>query len=221
MIRGARLPPPLGLICVHHLPIIPPRPAPDDLTPGQNGLFPRSEPMDVAPGIRHHPRTRPTEPSTEAQDPAIMDAFVIRGGKPLKGRVQVSGAKNAALPVMAATLLTPGVHTLRNVPVLRDTITMGDVLQKLGARVELGPRLCKIDTTNITSVEAPYDLVRTMRASIYVLGPLLARYGNARVSLPGGCAWGPRPVNLHLEGLKAMSAALEIEHGYIVGREVK
>ena len=177
--------------------------------------------MDVAPGIRHHPRTRPTESSPETQDPAIMDAFVIRGGKPLKGRVQISGAKNAALPVMAATLLSPGVHTLRNVPVLRDTITMGEVLQKLGARVELGPRLCKIDTTNITSVEAPYDLVRTMRASIYVLGPLLARFGNARVSLPGGCAWGPRPVNLHLEGLKAMGAALEIEHGYSVGREVK
>jgi hypothetical protein len=81
--------------------------------------------MDVAPGIRHHPRTRPTESSPETQDPAIMDAFVIRGGKPLKGRVQISGAKNAALPVMAATLLSPGVHTLRNVPVLRDTITMG------------------------------------------------------------------------------------------------
>ena len=177
--------------------------------------------MDAAPGTRHHTRTRPPETPPEATDPAIMDALVIRGGKPLQGRVLISGAKNAALPVMAATLLTPGVHTLRNVPLLRDTRTMADVLEKLGARIELGARACRIDTTNITSVEAPYDLVRTMRASIYVLGPLLARYGNARVSLPGGCAWGPRPVNLHLEGLKAMGAALEIDHGYIVGREVR
>src|SRR5438093_8003622 len=152
--------------------------------------------MDVAPGTRHHPRTRPPEPSPETQDPAIMDAFVIRGGKPLTGRVKISGAKNAALPVMAATLLAPGVHTLRNVPLLRDTRTMAEVLEKLGARVELGAKACRIDTTNITSVEAPYDLVRTMRASIYVLGPLLARYGHARLSLPGRCAWGPRPVNL-------------------------
>jgi UDP-N-acetylglucosamine 1-carboxyvinyltransferase len=150
-----------------------------------------------------------------------MDALVIRGGRPLQGRVEISGAKNAALPMMAATLLTPGVHTLRNVPMLRDTRTMAEVLEKLGARVEMRGRACKIDTSNITSVEAPYDLVRTMRASVYVLGPLLARFGNARVSLPGGCAWGPRPVNLHLEGLKAMGATLEIEHGYIVGREVK
>src|SRR5437867_7416207 len=177
--------------------------------------------MDAAPGTRHHSHTRPPETPPEATDPAIMDAFVIRGGKPLKGRVQVSGAKNAALPVMAATLLAPGVHTLRNVPLLRDTRTMADVLEKLGARVELGARACRIDTTNITSVEAPYDLVRTMRASIYVLGPLLARFGNARVSLPGGCAWGPRPVNLHLEGLGRMHAGLEIEHGYIVGKNVK
>jgi UDP-N-acetylglucosamine 1-carboxyvinyltransferase len=177
--------------------------------------------MDAAPGTRHHSRSRPPEPSPEATDPAIMDALVIRGGKPLKGRVQISGAKNAALPVMAATLLTPGVHTLRNVPALRDTRTMTEVLEKLGAKVEVRGRAMRVDTTNLTSVEAPYDLVRTMRASIYVLGPLLARYGNARVSLPGGCAWGPRPVNLHLEGLKAMGASLEIDHGYIVGREVK
>ncbi|HEY2954148.1 MAG TPA: UDP-N-acetylglucosamine 1-carboxyvinyltransferase [Candidatus Eisenbacteria bacterium] len=150
-----------------------------------------------------------------------MDALVIRGGKPLQGRVPISGAKNAALPMMAATLLTPGVHTLRNVPLLRDTRTMAEVLGKLGARVDLTERSCRIDTTNLTSVEAPYDLVRTMRASIYVLGPLLARFGKARVSLPGGCAWGPRPVNLHLEGLKALGAQLEIEHGYIVGHDVR
>jgi UDP-N-acetylglucosamine 1-carboxyvinyltransferase len=159
-----------------------------------------------------------TDTSTES---GLMDALVIQGGQRLSGRVEVSGAKNAALPVMAATLLAPGVHTLRNVPSLSDTRTMARVLETLGARVEFRGRACKIDTSNLTSLEAPYDLVRTMRASIYVLGPLLARFGAARVSLPGGCAWGPRPVNLHLEGLIAMGAALEIEHGYIVGKDVR
>jgi UDP-N-acetylglucosamine 1-carboxyvinyltransferase len=149
-----------------------------------------------------------------------MDALVIRGGRRLNGRVEISGAKNAALPVMAATLLSPGVHTLRNLPRLADTRTMTRVLEKLGARVEFGGGACRIDTSGVSRVEAPYDLVRTMRASIYVLGPLLARFGAAKVSLPGGCAWGPRPVNLHIDGLNAMNARLEIEHGYIVGREV-
>jgi UDP-N-acetylglucosamine 1-carboxyvinyltransferase len=158
---------------------------------------------------------------TDSTDQAIMDALIIRGGIKLTGRVEVSGAKNAALPVMAATLLAPGVHTLRNVPLLADTRTMANVLEQLGARVEFRGHACKIDTSRISSFEAPYDLVRTMRASIYVLGPLLARFGTARVSLPGGCAWGPRPVNLHIEGLNAMGAALDIEHGYITGREVK
>jgi UDP-N-acetylglucosamine 1-carboxyvinyltransferase len=150
-----------------------------------------------------------------------MDALVIQGGRPLNGRVAVSGAKNAALPVMAATLLAPGQHLLRNVPSLADTRTMARVLEKLGARVEFTDHTCRIDTANVTSVEAPYDLVRTMRASVYVLGPLLARFGAARVSLPGGCAWGPRPVNLHIEGLDAMGARLDIDHGYIVGKDVK
>lgn len=150
-----------------------------------------------------------------------MDALIIRGGRKLSGRVEISGAKNAALPVMAATLLAPGVHTIRNVPLLSDTRTMAKVLEVLGARVEFRGHACKIDTSNVTAVEAPYDLVRTMRASIYVLGPLLARFGSARVSLPGGCAWGPRPVNLHLEGLDAMNAGLTIDHGYIVGEKVK
>jgi UDP-N-acetylglucosamine 1-carboxyvinyltransferase len=113
------------------------------------------------------------------------------------------------------------VHTLRNVPQLADTRTMAKVLEQLGARVEFRGHVCTIDTSNVHSVEAPYDLVRTMRASIYVLGPLLARLGAARVSLPGGCAWGPRPVNLHIEGLRALGADLQIEHGYIVGRDVK
>jgi len=150
-----------------------------------------------------------------------MDALVIHGGRKLSGRVPISGAKNAALPVMAAALLAPGVHRLRNVPRLSDTNTMAKVMEKLGARITFEGALCTIDTTHVGSVEAPYDLVRTMRASIYVLGPLLARFGAARVSLPGGCAWGPRPVNLHIEGLNALGAKLDIDHGYIVGRDVK
>jgi len=150
-----------------------------------------------------------------------MDKLRVRGGKPLEGTVRISGAKNAALPVMAATLLTPGVHRLRNVPRLRDTHTFARVLERLGAKVAFDANLLTIDTQGVNSVEAPYELVKTMRASIYVLAPLLARFGEARVSLPGGCAWGPRPVNLHLTGLQAMGAALEIEHGYIVGRDAR
>ncbi len=136
----------------------------------------------------HAALTDPAADRDAAESKTPMDALVIRGGRPLSGRVEISGAKNAALPLMAATLLAPGVHTLRNLPLLADTGTMARVLEILGARVEFRGHACKIDTSNITSVEAPYDLVRTMRASIYVLGPLLARFGNARVSLPGGCA---------------------------------
>ncbi len=150
-----------------------------------------------------------------------MDKLLITGGRPLEGAVPISGAKNAALPIMAATLLAPGVHTLRNVPRLRDTRTFARVLELLGAKVAFDGNLCTIDSRGVNSIEAPYELVKTMRASIYVLAPLLARFGAAKVSLPGGCAWGPRPVNLHLAGLQAMGAALDIEHGYIVGRDVK
>ena len=150
-----------------------------------------------------------------------MDKLVIQGGRPLAGAVRISGSKNAALPVMAATLLVPGVHRLRNVPRLRDTQTFARVLELLGAKIGFDGNLLTIDTSGVNSVEAPYELVKTMRASIYVLGPLLARFGRAKVSLPGGCAWGPRPVNLHLAGLAAMGAALAIEHGYIVGNGVK
>jgi UDP-N-acetylglucosamine 1-carboxyvinyltransferase len=177
--------------------------------------------MDAAIRTSHDPSAANPDPNREATEPTTMDALVIRGGRRLAGRVEISGAKNAALPLMAATLLTPGVHTLRNVPLLRDTRTMASVLEKLGGRVEFRGRACKIDTSNVDSVEAPYDLVRTMRASVYVLGPLLARFGAARVSLPGGCAWGPRPVNLHIDGLKGLGAQLEIDHGYIVGRDVR
>ena len=150
-----------------------------------------------------------------------MDKLLIRGGRVLEGSVRISGSKNAALPVMAATLLAPGVHVLRNVPRLRDTRTFAKVLETLGAAIAFDGDRMTVDTRAVNSFEAPYDLVKTMRASIYVLAPLLARFGEAKVSLPGGCAWGPRPVNLHLAGLHAMGAALEIEHGYIVGRGVK
>ena len=177
--------------------------------------------MDLGARTDDSPTLDHSTSTAELAEAKPLDALVIQGGRKLSGRVEVSGAKNAALPVMAATLLCPGVHTLRNVPLLADTRTMARVLEKLGARVEFRGHACKIDTSNVTSVEAPYDLVRTMRASIYVLGPLLARFGAARVSLPGGCAWGPRPVNLHLEGLEAMNAGLQIEHGYIVGKDVK
>jgi UDP-N-acetylglucosamine 1-carboxyvinyltransferase len=177
--------------------------------------------MDVGAATHAHFAPDAAAPTADATLTQPMDALIIQGGRPLEGRVRISGAKNAALPVMAATLLAPGQHTLRNVPSLADTRTMARVLEQLGARVEFHDHSCRIDTTHITSVEAPYDLVRTMRASIYVLGPLLARFGAARVSLPGGCAWGPRPVNLHLEGLDAMDAHLEIDHGYIVGKNAK
>jgi len=150
-----------------------------------------------------------------------VDKLRITGGRPLEGTVRISGAKNAALPVMAATLLASGVHRLRNVPRLRDTQTFCRVLETLGAVTSRDGDGLVIDTRGVSSFEAPYELVKTMRASIYVLAPLLARFGEARVSLPGGCAWGPRPVNLHLAGLQAMGANLEIEHGYIVGRDVR
>ncbi len=144
-----------------------------------------------------------------------MDKIVIHGGHPLKGAVQVSGAKNAALPLLFATLLAPGVHRLENVPALRDIDTAARLLEILGARVVRDGHRFEIDSTDIKSVEAPYDLVRTMRASVLVLGPLLARVGHARVSLPGGCAIGARPINLHLKGLEALGARIELDHGYV------
>src|SRR5688572_16289886 len=130
-----------------------------------------------------------------------MDALVIRGGRPLTGTVAASGAKNSALPLMAATILAPGEHVLEHVPRLADTRTMARVLEALGAKVRWDGTTMRIDSSVCSSVEAPYELVRTMRASVYVLGPLLARFCRARVSLPGGCAWGPRPVDLHLQAM--------------------
>ncbi len=144
-----------------------------------------------------------------------MDRFVIKGPCRLEGRVAVSGAKNAMLPLMAASMLTGGTCTLENVPDLRDTRTMMELLAGFGVVSTFSGGVLTIDTSRISSFEAPYELVRTMRASIYAFGPLVARFGAARVSMPGGCAWGPRPVDLHLKGLAALGAKLTIEHGYI------
>jgi UDP-N-acetylglucosamine 1-carboxyvinyltransferase len=144
-----------------------------------------------------------------------MDSFVIDGPVRLHGAVEVSGAKNAVLPVMTAALLSEGVSTIERVPHLRDTETMAHLLRVLGARVEHARGTMQIDTRGYDYCEAPYELVKTMRASVYALGPLLARKGKARVSLPGGCAWGPRPVDLHLMGMEKLGARIEIEHGYI------
>lgn len=147
-----------------------------------------------------------------------MDKIIIHGGKRLKGEVRVSGAKNSALPLLFATLLAPGVHRVSNVPHLRDIDTAEKLLKILGARVDRENGTFAVDASSIKSVEAPYDLVRTMRASVLVLGPLLARCGHARVSLPGGCAIGARPINLHLKGLEALGAKIILDHGYVEAR---
>jgi UDP-N-acetylglucosamine 1-carboxyvinyltransferase len=144
-----------------------------------------------------------------------MDYIEIEGGVQLHGHVRVSGAKNAALPIIASLLLTTGETRLRNVPRVRDVVTFGQVLQALGAKIRTEGLELVIDTAGIDRFEAPYELVKTMRASFLVLGPLLARYGQGRVSLPGGCAIGARPVNLHLKGLEALGAHLELTEGYV------
>ncbi len=145
-----------------------------------------------------------------------MDRFLVPAmNKPLEGEVDVSGAKNAVLAVMAATLLADGISEITNVPHLRDTKTMSDVLRVIGCRIDGESHKLRIDTHGANHLEAPYELVKTMRASFYVLGPLVARFGRCRVSLPGGCAWGPRPVDLHLKGLEALGATINVTHGYV------
>ena len=148
-----------------------------------------------------------------------MQKIVIRGGHRLTGEVRVSGSKNAALPILASALLARGKSIYRNVPALGDIRTMGRLLERLGAGfVDKGGGIAHVDTSKITEHEAPYDLVKTMRASVLVLGPLVARDGRARVSLPGGCAIGARPIDQHLKGLAAMGARIELEHGYVNAR---
>lgn len=145
-----------------------------------------------------------------------MDKLIIHGGKPLNGEVSISGAKNSALPIMAASLLAQDHVTLSNVPHLRDVTTMMELLGQLGGRLMVDEKMnIQVDVSNVNKLTAPYELVKTMRASIVVLGPLLARHGQAKVSLPGGCAIGTRPVDLHLKALRAMGADIEVKHGYI------
>jgi len=144
-----------------------------------------------------------------------MEKIIIRGGKPLNGSVVISGAKNAALPLIAATLLAPGIHTLRNVPDLRDTRTMLQVLEILGVRWERNDDEVRIDSSELSGAEAPYELVKTMRASVLVLGPLIARLGYARVSLPGGCAIGARPIDYHLRGFEQLGVETKLTSGYV------
>ncbi len=144
-----------------------------------------------------------------------MDQIRVTGGKALRGEVKISGSKNATLPIMTAALLAEKPVTLANTPLLQDVRTMAAVLQALGARVTLKDRSVIIDPKDFSKAEIPYDVVRKMRASVYVLGPMLARLGQARVSLPGGCAIGPRPIDLHIKGLRALGAELQLKHGYI------
>ncbi|MBE0476169.1 MAG: UDP-N-acetylglucosamine 1-carboxyvinyltransferase [Coriobacteriia bacterium] len=147
-----------------------------------------------------------------------MPRFVIHGGNPLTGEVGVGGAKNSALKLMAASVLAPGLTRLRNVPDISDVGVMAQVLERLGARVTRSDHSLDVDTSELSSVEAPYDLVARMRASIAVLGPLVARTGEARVAMPGGCNIGSRKVDIHIRGLQELGAEIEVEHGFINAR---
>ena len=144
-----------------------------------------------------------------------MDKIIVEGGRPLEGEVKISGAKNAALPILMSSLLTDGLNTYTNVPNLKDIESTKLLLVKLGARVETEGETVRIDASGFDNHEAPYDLVRKMRASVLVLGPLVARLKKAKVSLPGGCAIGARPINLHLKGLSLLGATIDIQHGYV------
>ncbi len=144
-----------------------------------------------------------------------MDKIIIEGGRPLKGEVKISGAKNAALPILAASLLTDGWNTFFNVPDLKDVQSIKLLLSTLGAKIESKGTTVRINSSGLCNHEAPYELVRKMRASILVLGPLLARLKKAKISLPGGCAIGERPINLHLKGFAALGAKIKLEHGYV------
>ena len=150
-----------------------------------------------------------------------MDKFVIRGGKCLSGKVKISGAKNSVLALMPSTLLNNGINEITNVPEVADTFTMLKLLRHLGVEYEFSDHKLYLDTSNIIDKIAPYEHVKKMRASVYVLGPLLARYGEAKVSMPGGCAWGPRPINLHLDAMKKMGAEVDLVEGYIVAKTKK
>lgn len=152
-----------------------------------------------------------------------MDKFIIEGGTSLNGTINISGSKNAALPIMAGALLANSEVTIHNIPRLQDIYTFNNVLRVLGARVSFREKnnTLVIDPSHVSYLEAPYDLVRKMRASFYMLGALVGKHGFAKVSLPGGCAWGPRPVDLHLKGMEAMGVEIELEKGYVIAKATK
>ena len=150
-----------------------------------------------------------------------MDYFEIEGKNQLFGNIDISGAKNAVLPLMAASILNNNELTISNVPNLSDSVTMSNLLKGMGSEVNLSSDKIYINSQSLNNPYAPYDLVRTMRASFYVLGPLLAKFGEAKVSLPGGCAWGPRPVDFHIEGMKQLGATIDLEDGYIIAKSNK
>ena len=169
--------------------------------------------------ITHDSRDAGSGAATEARAGQIsMDKLVIEGGRPLAGEVRISGAKNAALPILCASLLTAEPLHLQNVPDLQDVRTTLKLLAQMGVREARAPQQLTLDAAAVDNPVAPYELVKTMRASILVLGPLVARFGHAKVSLPGGCAIGARPVDQHIKGLQAMGAEISIEHGYIEAR---
>ncbi|MFH1194689.1 MAG: UDP-N-acetylglucosamine 1-carboxyvinyltransferase [bacterium] len=147
-----------------------------------------------------------------------MDKFIIHGGKQLRGKVKISGAKNSALALMPAVLLNSGVNVIENTPEVNDIFTMIKLLRYMGLDSKFENHILEIDSRNIVSQTAPYEHVKKMRASVYVLGPLLSRFGYAKVSLPGGCAWGPRPINLHLEAMEKFGASIELDSGYIIAK---
>lgn len=150
-----------------------------------------------------------------------MYKFIIHGGKKLSGEVEVSGAKNALLGLLPSTILANGEFTFYNSPELLDAYSMIKLLTNMGEEIEFNDHTIKIRNNGINNLEAPYEYVKKMRASIYVLGPTLARYGYAKVSMPGGCAWGPRPINLHLEAIQKLGASVEIDQGYIIAKAEK
>ncbi|MED5451603.1 MAG: UDP-N-acetylglucosamine 1-carboxyvinyltransferase, partial [Candidatus Neomarinimicrobiota bacterium] len=150
-----------------------------------------------------------------------MDFFEIEGKNQLFGDIQISGAKNAVLPLMVASILNNDELTISNVPNLSDSITMANLLRGMGSEVELSDGKIYINSQSINDPYAPYDLVRKMRASFYVLGPLLSKFGEAKVSLPGGCAWGPRPVDFHIKGIEKLGATIDLEDGYIIAKSSK
>ena len=144
-----------------------------------------------------------------------MPKILVKKSNPLKGSVKIDGAKNAVLPIIAATLLAKGKSTLRGVPNLKDVHVISDLLRHLGAEVEYSDNTLIVDATNITTCEAPYELVRKMRASFLVMGPLLARFNHTKISMPGGCAIGTRPIDLHLKGFKYLGAKVDMDHGFV------